>query len=160
MNALLNLVYKHRQLSGQCSAGIGLSMTEVETLCTIESLFGRHADRGDNDLFQCQREFVRENVELSALMRNGKGMVDHINVTEIEPNGMVCTDAPYVEEGTTVELMFDDPELLMTYRFKAVVKWLRDGDDDNFDLGLQLVGVPLLIRRLAHQLDELERVAA
>lgn|GEM_PF-3210096 len=160
MNTLLELVYKYRQLLGKCSTGAGLSMGEVETLSTIESLFGRHSDRGDTDLWTCQRRFVRENVDLHGKLRS-RGMTDTIEVINIDPNGMVCSGAPYVEEGTTVELVFEDDELMITYRFKATVKWRRDAESDNYELGLQLVGVPLMIRHgLMLDLQELELVAA
>ncbi len=160
MNTLLELVYKYRQLQAKCGSGAGVTMSEVETLCTIESLFGRHADRGNNELWSCQREFIREDVNLAGQLRS-KGDIDPIDVVQIDPNGMVCSAAPYVDEGDTVELIFEDDELMITYRFKAEVKWLRDGEDDNFELGLRLVGAPLLIRHgLKLDLEQLERIAA
>ena len=101
-------------------------------------------------------------------MRNRKGMLDPVKVINIDQHGMVCNSAPYVDEGATVELIFEDKELLLTYRFKAVVKWLRDATGDDFELGLQLVGVPLLIRHglkldgidTGSDTDRFERVAA
>lgn len=166
MNTLLELVYKYRQLQGKCSMGAGLTMDEIETVSTIEGLFGRHAERG-TDLWQCQRTFVREDVDIDAQMRSGKAIMDDVRIINLDPSGMVCRSAPYVDEGTTIELMFHDHELLITYRFKAIVKWLRDDTEDNFELGLHLVGVPLLIRHgikldtgAAEAEDDLERVAA
>jgi hypothetical protein len=120
-------------------------MDEVEALQTIEALFS--ADRSaDTDLFQTRRSFSRWQVDLRAELR-GNRIADEVRIVDLNPSGMVVRAAPYAERGQTVEVVVEDHELSLSYRFKAVVTWRRDDDDDDFSLGLELVGTPILVRR-------------
>jgi hypothetical protein len=145
MSTALELVYQYRHLLGKCDAGTGLSMEEIEALQTIEAVFSADDPIAETDLWACQREFDRWEVELDAELR-GSRFSDKVRVANLGPGGMVLLRAPYVEQGQTVEVVIDDDELSLSYRFKAVVIWLRDDDDDDFSVGLELVGSPVLVR--------------
>jgi hypothetical protein len=135
----LDLVYQYRQLLGKCASGAGLSFDEIETLSALEAAFledrGPHLDG---------RRFRRETVSLPAVVRGGK-LHDAVTVADIGPGGMVCSSAPYADEGTAVEIVIDDVELGLTYRFKARVQWLRE-DGDDYTLGFEWTGTPVLLR--------------
>jgi hypothetical protein len=57
-------------------------------------------------------------VTLPALVRGGK-LNDAVTVADIGPGGMVCGAAPYAEVGDAVEIVIDDVELALTYRFQG-----------------------------------------
>ena len=105
----------------------------------IESLFRARESRRSGR----PRKFERERVDLSASLR-GRGHVDAVNIADLAPGGMVCHNAPYLEEGDTVEIVVDDGECSLSYRFKAQVSWVRDEEESA--VGLSFVGVPLLLR--------------
>ncbi len=150
MSTALELVYQYRHLLGKCEVGTGLTMEEIEALQTIEAVFA--ADRSaDTDLWQTRRSFSRWEVDLRAELR-GNRLADEVRIVDLNPSGMVVRSAPYAERGQTVEIVIDDSELSLSYRFKAVVSWLRDDTDDDFSLGLELVGTPVLVRR--HQTSD------
>lgn len=143
MTATLDLVYRYRMLMGKCDAGQGLGFDEIDEVITLESMFT--VDRAaDTDLWACRRAFARDQVELSATLRNKK-LGDTVRVVDLGPGGMVCRAVPYVEKGDRVEILFDDAELGVSYRFGAVVAWV-DEDGDDYTCGLELRGTPLLLR--------------
>ncbi len=141
MSTALELVYQYRFLRGKCDAGRGLTVDEIDALSAIESLF---SIRGDDDLWEC-RSHAREKSDLPAQLRN-RQLADAVRVVELAPGGMVCRGAPYVEEGTALEVVIDDREIGLSYRFRARVAWRGDDDDDDYRLGLELVGTPVLVR--------------
>jgi hypothetical protein len=173
----LDLVYQYRQLVGKCESGAGLDFDEIEALGTIEALFavdltatGRPAEvakapvvrpvRRDatviegedevaasrDDAARCRRQFCREQVDLRGRLRGNRAN-DPVHIVNLGPGGLVCRNAPYVEEGEHVEIIIDDVELSLSYRFKAEVTWLND-DDDDFALGLRFVGIPVLVHHI------------
>jgi hypothetical protein len=148
MSTALELIYQYRQLSGKCESGAGLEVEEIEVLIAIEALFDRRAGgsgaRAADSLWPCQREFVREQVDLRAMLRSHR-LADPVRVCALGPGGLVCRSAPQVEDGESVEIVIDDRELSLSYRFKGVVSWSRD-DDEGAVLGIRFVGTPLLVR--------------
>ena len=143
MSTTLELVYQYRHLLGKCESGVGLEVDEIDALHTIKALFV--GDHPDLDVWRCTRQFAREKVALLARLRS-REHDDPVELIEIAPGGMVVGGAPYAAPGSTVELVYDDPELSLSYRFKAKVVWL-DEDGDEFLLGLELVGAPLRLHR-------------
>jgi len=135
----LDNVYQYRLLLGKCASGAGLSFDEIETLTALEAAFV-----GDDGPSSDGRRFRREAVSLPAVVRGGK-LHDPVNVADIGPGGLVCRSAPYAELGTAVEIVIDDVELGLTYRFKARVQWIRE-DGDDYLLGFAWTGTPVLLR--------------
>jgi hypothetical protein len=137
MSTALDLVYQYRQLAGKCEIS-GLSMDEIDLMNTIESLFRETAHHA--------RQFAREQVSLTARVR-GRGHVDTVRVNELAPGGVTCQRAPYLERDELVEVVIDDVECALSYRFKARVTWIEaDKDGDDYTMGLQFVGQPVLLR--------------
>lgn len=136
MGTTLELVYKYRQLIGQCDAGCGLDLDGIDQLMTIEALFA--SDDPASEVLASER------VSIKATLRN-ESLDDGVTVVSMGPTGCVCRQAPYADEGETLELVIDDPEASLSYRFKAIVSSLRDDVNDDFALSLDLVGVPLLV---------------
>jgi len=136
MSTALELVYRYRQLAGKCDMR-GLSMDEVLLMDTIESLFregGHHA-----------RKFARERVNIEATLR-GRKHTDSIKISDLAPGGLECIRAPYYERGDEVEIVIADEECSLSYRFKAVVTWLREeNDSDDYRMGMKFVGSPVLL---------------
>lgn len=135
----LDDVYQYRLLLGKCASGAGLSFDEIDLLTVLEAAFA-----GDGSAAADERKFRRESVSLPAMVRGGK-LHDAVRVADIGPGGMVCERAPYAELGDAVEVIIDDVELSLTYRFKARVQWLRE-DGDDYVLGFAWTGTPVLLR--------------
>lgn len=139
MGTTVELVYQYRQLVGRCDAGTGLDFDEIDTLTTVEHLLAAQPPIGANDWRTAEAEDA-----IPAVLR-GPRLDDDIDITHLGPRGCVCRNAPYAEEGMTVELVIADSEATVSYRFKAQVTWLDD-DGDDYALGLEFVGVPLQVR--------------
>ncbi len=144
MSTVLELVYQYRHLVGKSETGAGLDVDEIDALNTIRAMFA--GDHPDLDLWRCTRQFAREKVTLLARLRS-RDLEDPVEILEVAPGGMVVGAAPFLVPGSTIELIYDDPELALSYRFKALVVWRADDDQDNFLLGLELVGTPIRLRR-------------
>ena len=143
MTATLDLVYRYRTLMGKCDAGQGLGLDEIEEVITLEAMFNVDRD-ADTDLWACRRAHRRSKCDLAANLRNKK-LGDTVRVVELGPGGLVCRATPYVEKGERIEILFDDAELGISYRFRAVVAWV-DEDGEDYACGLELQGTPLLVR--------------
>jgi len=139
MSTSLHLVYQYRQLAVKCERR-GLNMAEVELLETIEALFSKRAPDG-------RRHSTREEVSMVAELRMG-GRRDRVAIENVSLGGMVCHQARGADVGDTVEVVIDDDELCLSYRFKADVCWSQggEGDDEDRSLGLRFCGSPLLLR--------------
>ena len=142
---MLDLVYQYRVLLGKCSSGAGLTLDEIERMTSLEASFeaaslgGRTGD---------ERRFRREPARLPAVLRGGE-LHDAVTVVELTLGGLVCAGAPFAEAGTVVDLVIDDAETCRSYRFKGRVVWVGDDVDDDYRLGVELVGAPVMIRRSA-----------
>lgn len=155
---MLDLVYEYRLLIGKCSSGAGLTLDEIERLTNLEAAFAA----GEDDRRAAEgRRFRRERVALTAVLRGGD-LHDAVTVAELTLGGLVCLGAPYAEVGSIVDLAIDDDASHRTYRFKGRVAWIGDDADDDYRLGIELTGAPVVIRRSAPvALDPLlARVAA
>ena len=153
MSTALELVYKYRQLAGKCET-CGLTMDEIDVMTTIEALFKHRGHRS------AARRFTREDLELRARLR-GRGHTDPVRIEDLTPAGLTCRNAPYFERGDIIELVVNDPECALSYRFKAEVTWTReDVARDDFTLGAQFVGQPVLLRYgRAESVDDLANAA-
>ncbi len=154
----LDLVYQYRAMLGKCEAGVGLEMDEVIELTALEAVFATEATLPR-----------RERSEMTCVLRGagrgdgrGEAINDRVRIGELTPGGLVCRQAPYVEEGDVVEVVIDDEAAHLSYRFKARVSWLREDVGDDFALGLAFVGTPLLVHYGAseHVEDAVDRIAA
>jgi hypothetical protein len=142
MGTTVALVYQYRQLNGRCDAGEGLDFDEIDTLTTVESMLAQ-PPIGVND-WRTIAASGDASESFAAVLR-GPRMNDDVAIVNLGPQGCVCRNAPYAEEGVTVELVIADSEAPVSYRFKAQVTWLDD-DGDDFVMGLEFVGVPLQVR--------------
>jgi hypothetical protein len=142
MGTTVALVYQYRQLMGRCDAGTGLDFDEIDTLTTVESMLASQPPIGAADWRTADASET-----FTAVLR-GPRLDDDIDIVNLGPEGCVCRNAPYADEGVTVELVIADSEDKVSYRFKAQVTWLDD-DGDDFALGLAFVGVPIQVRYAA-----------
>lgn len=152
----LDLVYQYRKLLGKCEAGLGLDVDEIISLSALESAFAPEPQARPDG-----RRFRRDRVEETCRLRGAPGLNDRVRVAEIGPGGIVCRQTPYVDEGTVVEIIIDDAELSLSYRFYARVAWLREDVGDDFAIGLEFVGVPLLVHYgpIDHDEDAVDRIS-
>ncbi|KAB2890413.1 MAG: hypothetical protein F9K40_19330 [Kofleriaceae bacterium] len=137
-------VYQYRLLIGKSASGAGLTIDEIDQLIELEARFGR------------------QRVDLTGVVRGGK-LNDTVTVAELAPGDVVCRSAPYAEPGDAVELVIEDEATCCSYRFKARVQWLREEHEgDDFVIGLELVGIPLMIHYGQKQTTEplFTRIAA
>jgi hypothetical protein len=139
MGTTVALVYQYRQLTGRCDAGNGLDFDEIDTLTTVESMLTVQPPIGAGDWR------TMDTSETFAAVLRGPRMNDDVDIVNLGPEGCVCRNAPYADEGVTVELLIADSGASVSYRFKAQVTWLDD-DGDDFAIGLAFVGVPLQVR--------------
>lgn len=139
MGTTVALVYQYRQLVGRCDSGTGLDFDEIDTLTSVESMLDAQPPIGVSDW-----RTADVSGSFAAVLR-GPRMNDDVDIVNLGPQGCVCRNAPYADEGVTVELVIMDSEASVSYRFKAQVMWL-DEDGDDFVLGLEFVGVPLQVR--------------
>lgn len=145
MITTLELVYQYRRLVGRCSTGAGLDFEEIDTLANIEALFAPHDPRG---------ELASEAVELGGSLKR-QVFHDPVQVVRLGPAGCVCRQAPFADEGELVELVIDDPERAMSYRFKATISRLDD-DGDDYLLVMKFIGVPVLVRYGSFPIEPME----
>lgn len=155
----LEHIYQYRLLVGKSAAGAGLTIDEIDRLVELEARFAA----ADDDLrARDGRRFSRRPVELTGVLRGGK-LNDSVTVSELAPGGVVCRSAPYAEPGDAVELVIEDEDACRSYRFKARVLWLREEHEgDDFVIGLELVGTPVMIHYGSKQAQEpiVTRIAA
>lgn len=155
----LEHIYQYRLLVGKSASGAGLTIDEIEQLVELEAQFAaseedRRAREG--------RRWARRQVDLTGVLRGGK-LNDSVTVAELAPGGVVCRSAPYAEPGDAVELVMEDVDAARSYRFKARVLWLREEHEgDDFVIGLELVGIPVMIHYGSKQSMEplVTRIAA
>ncbi|HLL23674.1 MAG TPA: PilZ domain-containing protein [Kofleriaceae bacterium] len=152
---LLEVIFQYLTLVGKCELGVGLGWDEIEQVANIEALFTPTAhDRQLNG-----RRFRREMTQLTALMR-GDRIHDRVEIVELGPGGLVVRNAPYVAKGERIELVVDEGDC--SYRFRAEGVWLTD-DGDDYKVGLKLVGMPVMLHKVAisaRQLDVVDKIAA
>jgi hypothetical protein len=139
---LVEVVFRYRTFVGKCDLGVGLDWDEIEEMTSIESAFAPTAD----DLRMKEgRQFRREPASGIVLLR-GDRINDRVELVEFGPGGAVVRNAPFVAHGEHVELVMDDG--YKSYRFSAEGVWLKD-DDDDYRVGLELVGMPVCLRGIA-----------
>lgn len=144
---MLDLVYAYRVLLGKCASGVGLTVDEIDRLTRLEALFAAgEDDRRASD----GRRFRREPVALTAVLRGGE-LHDAVTIAELTLGGVVCVGAPYVEVGALVDLAITDADAHRSYRFKGRVRWVGDDVDDDYRLGVELIGAPVMLRYSAPQ---------
>jgi hypothetical protein len=150
---MLEDVFQYRTLIGKCELGVGLEWDEIELVTTLESRFepAPHDKPG--------RKFRRQAVRMAGVMR-GDRIHDRIDIVELGLGGMVVRNAPYIARGEHIEVVIDIGE--MSYRFRAKGVWLKD-DGDDYKVGLELVGMPVCLHKVAvsaHHADVVDQIAA
>ena len=153
---LVEVVFQYRTLIGKCELGVGLDWDDIEQVTAIESAF---APAADDRRMKNGRRFRREATKLSAVMR-GDRINDRVEVVELGLGGLVVRNAPYVAKGEQVEIVIDDGD--RSFRFRAEGVWLTD-DGDDFKVGLALVGMPVMLHKVAispHHADVVDKLAA
>ncbi len=150
----LDLVYQYRKLLGKCESGLGLDVEEILSLTALEAAFV--ADHRDD------RKHRRDRVDFTCRLRGTEGVNDRVRVAELGPGGLVCRQTPFIDEGKLIEVVIDDVESDLSYRFTCRVAWLREDVGDDFAVGLSFVGAPLLVHhgRSEHVEDAVDRIAA
>jgi hypothetical protein len=134
MVTTLELVYEHRRLAGKCGSGVGLSIEEIQTLTTLESLFAT------------DDELARHRVELAALLR-GEDLWDRARIVAMGPSGIDLRSGATLSRGDAIEILIEDDELALSYRFRGVVGRTRAQADGTVEASIDFVGLPLLCRR-------------
>jgi hypothetical protein len=145
VSTALELVYQYRQLAGKREFR-GLTMDDIDVMNTIEWLFGHGLDCSAG-LF-AEREFARAPVNLVATLRS-RGLEDQVLISDMGPGGLVCRRGPHVPPNETIEVVIDDKECALSYRFKAQVVWMSYEAGGDCTLGMRFIGQPLLLRFFA-----------
>jgi hypothetical protein len=149
---LVETVFQYRTLIGKSESGCGLDWDEIRAVCDLEHELGR--DAGESG-----RRYKRVPVALQCILR-GDRINDRVAVVELGPGDLICRGAPFVAQGELVELVIDVGE--QSYRFRAVGTRLVD-DGDDYEVGLQFVGVPLCLNIAqvsAHEFDLVDQINA
>jgi len=133
MTTALELLYEYRHLMGKCRSGAGLDMDEIQAVDAIEALFADDAGKSE------QRG-------LTTVVR-GARLCDEVKLESVLLDRLVVVGCPHVDASAAIEVMIDDPELLLSYRFRGTVAWTRDDGNGRLAVGIELVGVPVLVRR-------------
>jgi hypothetical protein len=134
----LELVYEYRHLMGKCQSafGLGLTMDEALTLDGIHALFAADGAVGRDPTSS-----------LSATLRARSGkMCDEVRLAGVLLDRLELAGCPWIERGSMVEVVIEDAELRLSYRFKARVVSARE-ERGGAALGIELLGVPVLVRR-------------
>jgi hypothetical protein len=135
MSTALELLYEYRHLMGKCRSGAGLDMDEIQTVDAIEALFGQAPSSEDAR-------------GLTTVVRSSKGkLCDEVHLDAILLDRVVLKGCPWVEAPVALEVIIEDPELRLSYRFKGVVAWTREEGEGLLTVGVELCGVPVLVRR-------------
>lgn len=153
---LAEVIFQYRTLIGKCELGVGLEWDEIEQINAIEAVF---APTSDDLRMKNGRRFRREMTVATAVMR-GDRINDRVDVIEMGPGGLVVRNAPYVAKGEQVEIVIEEGS--KSFRFRAEGVWLKD-DNDDYKIGLRLVGMPVMLHKVAisaHQADVVDKVAA
>jgi hypothetical protein len=136
MTTALELLYEYRHLMGKCRSGAGLDMDEIQAVDAIEALFADDAGRSD----------TAQPAGLTTLVRGTK-LCDEVKLESILLDRLVVTGCPWVEAAAAIEVIIEDPELLLSYRFRGNVAWTREDGKGRLSVGIELVGMPVLVRR-------------
>ena len=81
---MLALVYEYRHLLGKCTAGVGVTVAEIERLTRLEAMF----EPGEDDRrARDGRRFRREPVHLDGVVRGG-ALHDAVTISELTLGGL------------------------------------------------------------------------
>jgi hypothetical protein len=138
MTTAVELLYEYRHLVGKCSTGEGLDMDEIQVLHTIEGVFGHESASVVGG--ECS-------ALITTLRGDGGKLCDEVQLFSVLLDQLILKGCPWVEAGSIIEVVIEDTELGLSYRFKGRVAWTRDDGEATLTMGLDLVGVPLLMRR-------------
>lgn len=136
MTTALELLYEYRHLMGKCRSGAGLDMDEIQALDAIEAVFAEDAATSDTSHLGGLTTVIR-----------GARLCDEVRLQSILLDRLVVAGCPDVESAATVEVIIEDPELRLSYRFRGQVAWSHDDGKGRLAVGIELVGVPVLVRR-------------
>ena len=145
MTTGLNLVFQYRRLLGACEAGAGVSFDDIELIGAVEALFTVPAPASRTLRWRDRPLLGTQPANLSALLR-GKKVNDEVEVIALGPEGLICTRAPYMDEGETFEIVFEDHQQGLSYRFHGKVIWAEETEDGELEVELAFTGTPVLVR--------------
>jgi hypothetical protein len=93
-------------------------------------------------------EFGKESNGLTVTVRGAGGkLCDEVDLCCMMLERLVVGRSPFVAVGKTLEIVMDDAELMLSYRFVGKVRWTREETDGLVTAGIDLVGVPVLVCR-------------
>lgn len=136
MTTALELLYEYRHLMGKCRSGAGLDMGEIQAVDAIEALFADDAAKSD----------TAKPGGLTTVVRGIK-LCDEVRLESILLDRLVVAGCPWVEAAAPVEVIIEDLELALSYRFRGTVAWTREDGKGRLSVGIELVGSPVLVRR-------------
>ena len=112
-------------------------MDEIQTMDAIEAVL---ADDAAGE--------VAADMPLTTVLHGSGGRsTDEVRLSAIRLDVLVLAGCPWMECGAGVEIHIEDAELRLSYRFKARVVWTREEGPEQVEMGLEIVGVPVLVRR-------------
>jgi hypothetical protein len=144
MRGVIELVYELRRLTTRCASSDGLDMNEIEALASLEEALRKVASDELGPMPIGPRPHIALGDRLVRL-RNGDDD-DPVLLAVVGTGGVMVTGAPFVEPGTSIEIVADDPAERRSYRFKGKVTSLEDDDDGRYRVCVELIGAPLLLR--------------
>lgn len=128
MSELLDFLYRCRLAIAKCEAGGELDMDEIQLLGAAE------------------QRLSRARVRARALLR-GHDLNDWADVHLLGTGGLLCRGCPPAQEGQLLDVVLDDEERRLSYRFKARVTWAAFTEEEGIELQLTFEGAPLLVRK-------------
>jgi hypothetical protein len=132
MIALLEQLYEYRRLLGRCGSDDGLEMGEIQQLAALDAQLAASLDQPR------PRDVI-------AVVR-GASSDDRVKLVDLCHTTMTIAACPFLDIGAKLDVMIDDEERALSYRFKArVLRFELDGSGNR--ITLELVGAPLLLRR-------------
>jgi hypothetical protein len=152
MASPLELVYEYRHLMGKCQAGLGLTMDEVEVVEAIENLFRRGSiefDRSGHSNGDGNGKGKVAATRSTATLRGGPHKLwDKVELVSGYLDHFVVQVTAFTEPGVVIELLVEDEERRLSYRFKTcVVSVAEELNQTGQQVVLEIIGAPLLVRR-------------
>jgi hypothetical protein len=93
-------------------------------------------------------------------MMRGDQINDRVDIVELAPGGLVCTNAPFIARDELVELVIDSGDDQL--RFMARGVWSKDEGND-YRVGLRFVGMPVRLHKVQiseHAIDVIDHISS
>jgi hypothetical protein len=130
--SVLPHIRRYRELLHICDTGDSLDIEDVFSLEQLGSLLKNQAE-------------VSASPTITAILTNGK-VEQCVQLQELGPEQVSCTDCPRVLPGTTIGLRLDDSSDDISYLFRAAVtSSTYDAASGRWNLELALIGRPVVL---------------